>query len=153
MRSLHTAIEIDASPDRVWSILTDFPRYPDWNPFVRRIQGNLHEGARLDVLLQPPGGRAMRFRPTVQRVDPPHTFAWKGRLLLPGLFDGHHIFEIEALGPEQVRFVHRETFSGLLVPLLWRQLDTTTRRGFEAMNDTLKERAEATDTSADADRV
>jgi hypothetical protein len=28
----------------------------------------------------------------------------------------------------------RETFSGLLVLLLWRKLDTQIRKGFEAMN-------------------
>ena len=40
-------------------------------------------------------------------------------------------------------FVQREEFRGLLVPLFSRSLDTDTRRGFEAMNQALKERAEA----------
>lgn len=142
MRSIYTDVKIDAAPDRVWSLLTDFESYPDWNPFIQRIEGHARKGARLDVLLKPPDGRAMRFRPTVERLDPPRTFSWKGRLLLPGLFDGHHIFEIEPLGPTRVRFVHREDFRGMLVPLLWNQLDTTTRRGFEAMNAALKARVE-----------
>jgi uncharacterized protein YndB with AHSA1/START domain len=33
-RPLHTEIEIEASPDRVWKTLTDFAAYPDWNPFI-----------------------------------------------------------------------------------------------------------------------
>jgi hypothetical protein len=41
-----------------------------------------------------------------------------------------------------VRFVHREEFTGILVPLLWRSLDRDTRRGFEEMNRRLKELAE-----------
>ena len=36
---LSSEIEIDASPDRVWSVLTDFAAYPDWNPFIRRLDG------------------------------------------------------------------------------------------------------------------
>jgi len=142
MRELHTQIDIAASPGRVWQHLIDFPRYPDWNPFVQEIEGDMQEGAQLRVLLTPPGGRAMQFTPIVQRVEPQRTFSWKGKLWLPGLFDGHHIFEIEPQGPDRVRFIHREQFSGLLVPLLWKQLDTTTRKGFEAMNVALKQRAE-----------
>jgi hypothetical protein len=142
MRTLRTDIEIAASPDHLWSILMDFSRYPDWNPFIRRIDGVAEDGGRLDVLLAPPGGRPMRFRPTVTRADPPQAFAWQGRFLLPGLFDGHHVFEIEPLGPQRVCFLHWEEFRGLLVPLLQKQLDTTIRRGFEAMNVALKKRAE-----------
>jgi hypothetical protein len=60
----------------------------------------------------------------------------------PGLFDGEHIFTIEPLGTGRVRFTQRETFTGLLVPLLARMLDTGTQHGFEEMNKALKARAE-----------
>jgi hypothetical protein len=42
-----------------------------------------------------------------------------------------------------VRFVQREEFSGLLVPLLWPLLEKNTRLGFEDMNKGLKTRAES----------
>jgi len=56
--------------------------------------------------------------------------------------DGEHIFELH---PSEggTRFVQREIFSRLLVPLLWGTLEDPTRRGFDAMNRALKERAEA----------
>jgi hypothetical protein len=57
-------------------------------------------------------------------------------LLIPGLFDGEHI------GPDRVRFVQREIFTGLLVPLFARGLDTDTQRGFDEMNQALKAQAE-----------
>jgi hypothetical protein len=81
----------------------------------------------------------------VLRVDDRRHLSWRGRTLLPGLFDGHHFFELEPLGPERVRFVHGENFRGLLVPLLARTLRTTTREGFERMNAALKARAERGD--------
>jgi len=31
--------EIEATPERVGSILLDFPSHPEWNPFVRCIEG------------------------------------------------------------------------------------------------------------------
>ncbi len=39
--------------------------------------------------------------------------------------------------------VQAERFSGLLVPLVKKMLDPTTRAAFEAMNRAAKERAEA----------
>jgi len=62
---------------------------------------------------------------------------------MPGLFDGEHIFEIEPLGPNRVRFVQREVFTGLLVPLARGRLQEETLAGFREMNRALKERAEA----------
>ena len=38
---LQTEIEIDAAPDRVWMILTDFASYPEWNPFIRFVRGGI----------------------------------------------------------------------------------------------------------------
>jgi hypothetical protein len=38
----------------------------------------------------------------------------------------------------RVRFVQRERFKGLLLPLLSKMLDGETRRGFEEMNRPLK---------------
>jgi hypothetical protein len=50
---------------------------------------------------------------------------------------------IQPLDENRVRFVQREVFKGLLVPLFARSLDNNTHRGFEEMNRALKERAEA----------
>ena len=57
-------------------------------------------------------------------------------------FDGEHIFTIEPLEAGDVRFVQREIFTGVLVPLFMRWLEKDTRRGFEEMNRALKLRAE-----------
>ena len=142
MKELHSEIEIQASAERVWQLLTDFPGFPQWNPFIRKASGNIRVGERLEIRPQPSGARAMTFRPTVLKAEPNREFRWLGHLLIPGLFDGEHIFTIEPLGGSRVRFTQREVFTGLLVPLLARGLDTDTRRGFEEMNQALKTRAE-----------
>jgi hypothetical protein len=140
--TVRTEIEIDAPAARVWDVLTDFDAFPRWNPFIRRIDGVASERMRLSVKIQPPGGRAMTFRPTVLRVEDGRLLSWRGRTIIPGLFDGEHIFELEPLGHDRTRFVHAENFRGLLVPLLARTLRTNTRAGFERMNAALKARAE-----------
>jgi len=47
MKEVFSEIEIQATADRVWQVLTDFARYPEWNPFIRRISGEPKEGTRL----------------------------------------------------------------------------------------------------------
>lgn len=142
MKELRSAIEINATPERVWALLTDFPSFPDWNPFIRRATGAIQTGGRLEVLIQPSGASGMTFRPTVLKVEPARELRWLGHLLVPGLFDGEHSFLIERIGEGQTRFVQQETFKGILVPLFARQLDSDTLRGFNEMNEALKARAE-----------
>ena len=143
MKELRTEIEIGAPAERVWQILTDFASYPEWNPFVQRISGEAQEGTQLEVYLQPSGARGMTFRPTILKAEPSRELRWRGKLFIQGLFDGEHVFEIEQLAENRVRFVQRESFRGLLASLLLRMLENDTRRGFEEMNAALKARAEA----------
>ena len=139
---IRTEIGIAASPERVWEILTDFPAYGDWNPFVRSVKGEAKKGAQLEVRMQPSGGKSMTFRPTVLAADEGRELRWLGRVLLPGIFDGEHRFVIESLEGGRVLLHQSEQFRGLLVPLFRSSLDRDTRRGFEEMNVALRERAE-----------
>lgn len=140
-RLLTTEVRIDASPQEVWDQLVDLGSYRDWNPFMVTAAGTVSAGEVLVVEMQPPEKRAMSFKPTLIEVTPAARLHWLGSLVTPGLFDGRHRFELEATGTG-TRLVHSEEFSGLLVPVLWASLDTSTRAGFEAMNLALKQRVE-----------
>lgn len=140
MSAIDTSIDIAASPSRIWSILTDFAAYPQWNPFITRIAGVPEVGGRLVVTIQPPGRKAMMFRPVVLAATPDVELRWRGRLLMPGLFDDEHAFRLSPAGGG-CRLDHGEVFSGLLASLLGGTLPAT-RRGFIAMNEALKARAE-----------
>ncbi len=143
MKQLEATVVIAAPAARVWQVLTDFAAFPHWNPFIRRIDGVATAGARLTVRIQPTGARGMTFRPTVLVAEPHRELRWLGRLGLPGLFDGEHMFIIAPVDAHRVRLTQREVFRGLLVPFLSRQLDRDTARGFAEMNAALKTRAEA----------
>ena len=149
MKELHSEIEIDASVERVWEILTDFDSYPKWNPFIRQISGELKVGDRLEVRLEPPDSRGITLRPKVLRAEPNRVIRWVGHLLVAGLFDGEHSLVTEPLEENRVRFVQHEAFKGVLVSLLSGSLDKNTLRGFEEMNEALKERAEALPNGSD----
>lgn len=140
--SLRNEIDIEAPPEIVWDILTDLDEYGDWNPFITSAVGSLAVGERLTIRLEPPGGRAMTFSPTITVMETGHALEWLGRLGMPGIFDGRHRFELEAT-PAGTHLIHREDFRGALVRLMRKSLDSQTRRGFEQMNAALKRRAES----------
>jgi uncharacterized membrane protein len=95
MHHLDTQIEINAPAERLWALLTDFPSYPRWNPFIRSIDGACEVGQSVNVFIQPPRSRGMRFRSVVLAVERNRELRWKGKLWLPGLFDGEHYFRLE----------------------------------------------------------
>jgi len=134
---IKTQIEIAASSDRVWAVLTDTAAYPSWNPFIRKLTGYLAAGQRLTVSL---GSGGMVFHPKVVAVLPGQRLQWNGRLWgLPGLFTGIHSFEIIPTNHGTI-FLQSETFSGML---LWFYDAETVRAEFAKMNRALKTRIEA----------
>jgi hypothetical protein len=139
---IRTEVEIAASASNVWRILTDFPRYHEWNPFITEIKGDCVEGRALEVQLTLPEGRDYTLRPRLVRFENESELRWRGHLLFAGLFDGEHFFRLQEVGPQRTRFVHGEDFSGVLVRFSGRTI-TRAARGFVYMNEALKRRAEA----------
>ena len=141
MKTIQTQININAKPEKVWSILIDFEKYPQWNPFIKSAKGKVEIGAKLIIKISPPNNKDMTFKPVMQSVTKDKEFSWLGHFLFPGIFDGNHIFIIEST-PSGCLLIQKENFSGLLVPLFWKNINKNTRFGFEQMNQALKERAE-----------
>lgn len=135
--TIHTSIDIAASPEIVWAILTDFPSYPEWNPFVSHIEGPIEEGEKIKVSID-----GMKFEPILQTVIPHEELSWKGKLWINGLFDGEHIFQINDNQDGTITFVQKEHFKGLLIPILKKKLELETKLGFEKMNIALRDRVE-----------
>lgn len=140
---IRTIIEIDASPEVVWRVLTDTAAYPDWNGFIIEWTGALELGARQSVLLQLAGGKPQRVRPRIVALETGREVVWLGRLGVSGLLDGRHRFAVEPLADGRTLLRHEETLAGALVPVLRRLLTEATPAGFERMNRELAARAEA----------
>ena len=141
MKTIEAVTEIDASVEAVWAELSAVATYSEWNPFITTFEGELVVGSRVQVRIAPPGGRPMTFRPTITAVEEARRLEWLGRLLVPGVFDGRHCFQLEDLGQGRTRLTQTEAFSGVLVGLTGKTLERT-RAGFEAMNQAVRLRAE-----------
>lgn len=136
--SISTSILINASKQKVWEALTDLQNYPLWNPFIKSAVGSLEKGNTLKIQIHPPKGSAMKFSPKVMDLDQGVSFSWWGHFLMPGIFDGHHQFKLEETADGEVMLTHSESFKGILVPLMKKDLETKVRAGFEQMNSALK---------------
>lgn len=138
MKELKTEILINATPKKVWAVLTDFQYYPEWNPFIKSITGNVAVGNKIIVRLEPPEATGMTFKPKVLVFDKNKEFRWLGNFLFPGLFDGEHKFELIDNGNGSTTFIQSEKFKEILVPLLRRMLDINTINRFNLMNQKLR---------------
>jgi hypothetical protein len=139
-------VDIEATPQRVWQVLTDVSAYPQWNPFITSTEGTSGTGGRVSVSL-PPLNALVRptLRPTVLEVVPPRRLRFRlrlARLGLPGLLDTEHTLTIAPNDDGGVRLWHQVRFRGILVPLMTRSLNRQNGPSFEAMNAALKARIE-----------
>jgi hypothetical protein len=142
VKEVSAEIEINSYPESVWKILTDFATYDQWNPFINKIVGLPAEGSKIDIYIETPSGKNRKYSPRITKVEEGRELRWSGKSSLPGLLNAEHIFTIEELRPERVRFIQREVFNGLLTRIFGKGVDIDVRQGFQDMNDALKKRAE-----------
>src|SRR5215469_1564486 len=140
MRSISESVDIAASRRQVWNVLANLDAYKDWNPFIRSASGQLTVGSTLTLRMVPAQGRPMTFRPKVLAAQPGVLLCWIGRLVMPGIFDGTHQFELQDVAGA-TRVTQSETFRGVLVPFTGKTI-AATQGDFRALNQALKKRVE-----------
>jgi uncharacterized protein YndB with AHSA1/START domain len=105
-------IEIAGSAESVWHVLTDFDRWPDWNPDVMAMLSDSGELAEGFVFRWKAG--PSEIASTVAEVRRPHRIVWHGKTL--GI-SAQHVWNIDQRGAQT--FVHtEEAFSGLVAQIL-----------------------------------
>lgn len=142
-RTIETVIIIDATPEKVYSIMSNLEAYVEWSPFIKSISGNLIVGEELNVFIQPVGERGMTFKPLVLKVERNKEIRWIGKLGMTGIFDGEHYFILEGTTDGKTKLIHGEKFSGVFVPFLWTMVKVNTEKGFVAHNLALKKLAQS----------
>ncbi len=142
MVEVRTSIEIAASAQVVWSVLTDLPGFDAWNPFIRSARGSTDVGDKVRLRVRSSFGLPLVFHATVLGSEENRELHWQGHMLAPWLAAGEHWFTIEPINTHRVRFVQRERFTGVLPRLTARLLAREVKQSFEAMNQALAMLAE-----------
>lgn len=147
------AVEIAAPIDVVWRVMTDLPRYPEWNPFVVAIEprgGALRVGTAIALTVRWAGRGGARTLEVVDRLDAPARdgevqralmeYRFVGWLPRLALVRGSRQQSLEQAPGGATTYRTSERFTGLLaraVPL------ARVQDGFERHARALKARAES----------
>jgi len=132
-----STIDINATPEQVWAVLTDFPSYGEWSNFSS-IDGVATEGTRLVIRM--PG---MRFRPTVTVSTVNNELEWSAKVITDRFFLGRHGFRLVRKDDGTTEVTNTETFSGASVRPFRRLFAKGHRdNGYTAFNQALKARVE-----------
>jgi hypothetical protein len=139
-KHITTDVTIDAPADAVWAVLMDFPKYPEWNPFIVKVTGEIKKGSTLEVTFHTKGSDPVVFTPEIKLFEVNNVLQWEGKLLMPGIFTGKHTFQLVKIDPKKTLLVQKEDFNGILVPFFNFK---STIEGFTLMNKAFKKRVES----------
>jgi uncharacterized protein YndB with AHSA1/START domain len=129
---------IDASPERVWSLLTDALSYRDWNKAVVSLDGRIAVGEKIKIVSVVNPKRV--FSLTVTEMQQPHRMVWSDGMPL-GLFRGVRTFALRPQDGGGTVFSMEEVYSGPLAPLITKAIPDLTE-SFDQFADGLKQAAE-----------
>jgi uncharacterized protein YndB with AHSA1/START domain len=138
-------VEIEAPAELVWDVITDLPRYGEWNPFCVACESTLEVGAPVKMTM------AMPWNPSDQPVmveyvcewDPPNRVAWKMDWSEAWPYAGRRDQVIETLGPERSAYYTTDAFLGDSAIHIMRFGHGWIKFGFDQTALALKARAEA----------
>jgi hypothetical protein len=139
--SVQETITINAPLEHVWSVLMDIERYGEWNTFVPSMKSSFQVGALLTMQVQMRKNLQVKSVETITAIEPNRLLAWKTRS--PEWFlRGERFQVLTAIDAETTQYWTREGFTGILAPLLKIMLGKDLQRGFQAVAQNLKARAE-----------
>jgi len=138
-----TDFEINASDAQVWAVLVDFDKYPDWNPSLPAISGELREGSTVSLTLGMPGKSPVKVKAKFEEVETNKKLTWRGNVVGGWFFSGYRVFEIVALAEKKVRFTHVEDIGGVLAPIFKIAMGASNiQQSHDEFNQSLKQRVE-----------
>lgn len=144
MRSISASATIRAPIERVWAVLSDLERYPEWSPFVVEVQGRAEIGETVTlVVAMTPGKAPIRQRETISRWDEGRELSWGMVLGHPALLKAERYQRLTRLSESETRYETADDFEGLLVPIVFGLYRARIQAGFDATAVALKKRAES----------
>lgn len=140
LKEIRSEIQICAPIQKVWSVLVDFHRYGEWNPFIYAISGEAKEDSKIRISIRTPSGKTRNYEPVIMSVKEGHELRWVGKSLL---LQGEHVFMLESINAETTRFLQFEIFHGMLSSFFGKGSENDIAEGFALMNKALKRKAES----------
>ncbi len=142
-QEIKTEIEILASPSKVWSIISDINNWQEWSPIINGSKGIATVGSTLSITMisKEEGKNGPKYNPIITELKEPNYFHWRAHMIAGFIFTNDKIFELEEtdLG---TKLIHKETFKGLLAPIICSHMEESVPPMLNSMNKALKDLAE-----------
>jgi hypothetical protein len=141
--TISSKIVLPATVQESWRVLTGFEHYPQWNPYLTRVEGKLQAGETVAfTLIDKNFSEPLDLTARIGEVIPNKRFFWEGTVGVQGLFDTRHVFELQQREDGQTDLHHFEEFRGILPVLLPRAAERSanTEQAFTRMNQALAQR-------------
>jgi len=135
-------IGVKAPASVVWDVIHDIDRWPEWNPLYPAVSGRIGFGETLKLRLALPDQPERDLVATVLDWSPNEAIHWR-TTHMRGLVRTVRYLEIEAMSETGCIFSNGELFRGLMSGPVLRQMRGALRRGFEALGEAVRDRAEA----------
>ncbi|MDT7788121.1 MAG: hypothetical protein QOF58_6540 [Pseudonocardiales bacterium] len=137
-------VEIDAPASFVWSVLLDYPNYPQWNPYTLAVSTTLAEDSPIDLTLPKPDGSEGTWvsREYIRVVDPPRLLRYDTGDTFPGLL-GTRDQLITPLSGDRCSYRTFETFTGKYADAVFAAQGDYVKKGFDSVALALRERVTA----------
>ncbi len=143
MREISTEIEISAPATEVWRILMEFDRWEEWSPIINQASGEAFLGSKLSMTMigKEAGKDGPKYNPVITILDKPTSFRWRAKMLAGFVMTNDKVFELEETA-SGTRVIHKELFSGMMVPMFWSSVEKEVPSMLNSMNEALKAKAE-----------
>lgn len=139
---IRTEIDIAAPPEKVWELITDIDAWQQWSPIINASKGVAAEGYTLSItMVGKDGADGPKYFPTIKHFDKPKYFHWQAVMITGAIMTNDKVFELEAT-PTGTRLIHKELFTGMMVPIFCNKFDENVPPMLNSMNVALKELAE-----------
>jgi uncharacterized protein YndB with AHSA1/START domain len=139
---LRETLEIEAPVARVWEVIADLARYPEWNPFVVAVRSSLEVGAPIVMRVRVLPFFAQPQRETILECVPERRLSYGVEGIPWNALRSVRYHELSPEGPERTRYCSHFELDGWLAPLTRALLGRHLERGFGAATRALVERAE-----------
>jgi hypothetical protein len=117
-RFFESSVDIAASSEAVWAVLTEGAGWAGWDSGVDGVDGSIAPGSTITIRSKAAPGRT--FPVKVTTFDPSRTLVFSGGMPL-GLFRGVRTYRLTPSGLG-TRFEMREEYSGPLASIMWRSM-------------------------------
>jgi hypothetical protein len=139
MKEYHTRIKINKPVKEVWNVLIDFEAYPEWNPLVGKLTGDIKENGKITTYIIPLG---KSYQPKVLSYKNEQEIIWQGTQGAKFLLAGKHYYKVQAIDNENTELLHGEYFTGIFSHFIQKSLLRKMENAFLKHNEALKKRLE-----------